>query len=37
MCTEHWRAYVNGLREARVATLASDPDMAGNGEEADTA
>ena len=22
MCTEHWRAYVKGLREARMATTA---------------
>jgi hypothetical protein len=24
MCTEHWRAYVKGLREARVAATAAD-------------
>jgi hypothetical protein len=23
MCTEHWRAYVKGLREARVAAMAA--------------
>ena len=23
MCTEHWRAYVKGLREARVAAKAT--------------
>ncbi len=32
MCTEHWRAYVKGLREARkVATVADE------GPEADAA
>ena len=31
MCTEHWRAYVKGLREARVAAKATD------GPEADVA
>ena len=31
MCTEHWRAYVKGLREARVAAAATD------GSGADTA
>ncbi|MFO7533529.1 MAG: hypothetical protein R6W93_13800 [Candidatus Limnocylindrales bacterium] len=31
MCTEHWRAYVKGLREARVAVKAAD------GPEADAA
>ena len=24
MCTEHWRAYVKGLREARVAKAAEE-------------
>jgi hypothetical protein len=34
MCTEHWRAYVKGLREARVAAKA----VGGTGgEEADAA
>ena len=32
MCTEHWRAYVKGLREARK--VAKGP---GKGEEADAA
>jgi hypothetical protein len=31
MCTEHWRTYVKGLREARVAAKAAD------GPEADAA
>jgi hypothetical protein len=26
MCAEHWRAYVKGLREARVAAEAADED-----------
>ena len=26
MCTEHWRAYVKGLREARVAAKAAKAD-----------
>ena len=29
MCTEHWRAYVKGLREARMAAKASDEIAAG--------
>jgi hypothetical protein len=28
MCTEHWRAYVNGLREARVAAKAAEASTA---------
>ena len=31
MCTEHWRVYVKGLREARVAAKATE------GPEADAA
>ena len=31
MCTEHWRAYVKGLREARKAAKVAE------GPEADTA
>ena len=34
MCTEHWRAYVKGLREARVAAEAGEE---GATEEADAA
>jgi hypothetical protein len=26
MCTEHWRAYVKGLREARVAAATGGPE-----------
>ena len=38
MCTEHWRAYVKGLREARTAATAADEDTAvSGGEEADAA
>ena len=37
MCTEHWRAYVKGLREARVAAKASDGTVAADGPEADAA
>ena len=37
MCTEHWRAYVKGLREARVAAKAAAGDMTDDGEEADAA
>ena len=38
MCTEHWRAYVKGLREARMATKATDESAAaGPGEVADAA
>jgi hypothetical protein len=33
MCTEHWRAYVKGLREARVATTsAAETSVDGGGE-----
>jgi hypothetical protein len=28
MCTEHWRAYVKGLREARLAATTSVTDAA---------
>ena len=35
MCAEHWRAYVKGLREARVAATAVGG--TGGGEEADAA
>jgi IS1 family transposase len=27
MCTDHWRAYVKGLREARKAAAASGPEV----------
>ena len=38
MCTEHWRAYVKGLREARMAAKASTRSAhADGGEEADAA
>ena len=37
MCTEHWRAYVKGLREARVAAKVSDEGPDIGGEEADAA
>ena len=36
MCTEHWRAYVKGLREARKAVQAGEA-AAGSGPEADAA
>jgi hypothetical protein len=36
MCTEHWRAYVKGMREAGVAARAADG-ATGSGEEADAA
>ena len=36
MCTEHWRAYVKGLREARVAAKVADG-AAGGDERADAA
>jgi hypothetical protein len=36
MCTEHWRAYVKGLREARVAAKAAD-EAAAASEEVDAA
>jgi hypothetical protein len=38
MCTKHWRAYVKGLREARVAARVPDEGTAvGGGEGADAA
>jgi hypothetical protein len=37
MCTEHWRAYVKGLREARVAARAAAEGRTGSGEETDAA
>ena len=38
MCTEHWRAYVKGLREAREAAKAADEKPAASGNpEADAA
>ena len=37
MCTEHWRAYVKGLREARVAAKAADEGAVAGGPEADAA
>ena len=38
MGTEHWRAYVKGLREAGVPAKAADPGAAAEGsEEADAA
>jgi hypothetical protein len=38
MCTEHWRAYVKGLREARqVAKVSEEGTTVGGGEEADAA
>jgi hypothetical protein len=36
MCTEHWRAYVKGLREARAAARTAGDDST-DGEEADAA
>jgi hypothetical protein len=36
MCTEHWRAYVKGLRAARVAAKATGA-KAASGPEADAA
>ena len=36
MCTEHWRAYVKSLREARKAAQADEAAAAG-GPEADAA
>jgi hypothetical protein len=33
MCTEHWRAYVKGLREARTASDASDEGCPAKGGE----
>lgn len=37
MCTEHWRAYVNGLRGARTVAKASDEGPAAGSREVDTA
>ena len=38
MCTEHWRAYVKGLREARKLVTTADRDATADGsEEADAA
>jgi hypothetical protein len=37
MCTEHWRAYVKGLREARVAAAVARENPATSGPEADAA
>ena len=37
MCTEHWRAYVKGLREARKVAEATGEIQAVSGPEADTA
>jgi hypothetical protein len=37
MCAEHWRAYVKGLREARVASATSDAGTTTSGPEADAA
>jgi len=37
MCTEHWRAYVKGLREARMAATTTADTAATGGEEADAA
>ena len=37
MCTEHWRAYVKVLREARKGAMAADQDTIGRGEEVDAA
>jgi hypothetical protein len=38
MCTEHWRAYVKGLREARAATKPShEGSIHVAGDEADAA
>ena len=37
MCTEHWRAYVKGLREARTAAKAASEAATDSGEEADAA
>jgi len=37
MCTEHWRAYVKGLREARVAANAADESAVAGRPEADGA
>ena len=38
MCTEHWRAYVKALREARTAIKAADEGTTGSrGEEVDAA
>jgi hypothetical protein len=34
MCTEHWRAHVKALREARMAAKA---EAAASGEEVDAA
>jgi hypothetical protein len=37
MCTEHWRAYVKGLREARVAAEVSGESVGASGPEEDAA
>ena len=37
MCTEHWRAYVKGLREARKTAAGTSEIQAVSGPEADTA
>ena len=37
MCTEHWRAYVKGLREARKVTPVSGEDATDGSEGADPA
>jgi hypothetical protein len=33
MCTEHWRAYVKGLREARAAVRTADEGATQSAEE----
>ena len=35
MCTEHWRAYVKSLREARRAAAADHRSVVSEGEQAD--
>jgi hypothetical protein len=37
MCTEHWRAYVKGLREAREAAEVSEEGSTAIGEDAGAA
>ncbi|MGD8486642.1 MAG: hypothetical protein PVG27_13540 [Chloroflexota bacterium] len=37
MCTEHWRAYVKALREARNAASATDGSAPADAPEADAA
>jgi len=37
MCTEHWRAFVKSLREARVVAMTAEVATVTGAEEADAA